>query len=401
MKRPPHFIMLRMRLLLVGALICSAAGAPLGAQPDSLPTRARAIGLAPGIFSPGPHNAITDVDGVRVGHGTLTAGDSIRSGVTAILPHGGNLFRARVPAAMAVGNGFGKLLGGTQLAELGQLETPILLTCTLCIWSVADGLVRELLAGVDMARVRSINPVVGETNDGTLNATRSRPGIQEAMRTALRSAAPGPVAEGSIGAGAGTVMFGWKGGIGTSSRRLPARLGGWTVGVLVQGNYGGVLEMGGVPMGRLLGQFAFQGDVDSTVVPRTPPDAAGDGSVMIIIATDAPLLDRNLRRIAQRSFLGLAHTGSSASNGSGDYAIAFSTHADVRIDPDRPRLSFTEIGNDALSPLFQAVVEATEEALLNAMLMATSVTTRERTVEALPRARVRALLEARGIRPPR
>ncbi|MCU0635917.1 MAG: P1 family peptidase [Gemmatimonadaceae bacterium] len=372
-----------------------------GAQPDAFPPlRARELGLAPGIFSPGPRNAITDVVGVRVGHATVVAGDSLRTGVTVVVPHAGNLFRDRVPAALAVGNGFGKLLGATQLAELGQLETPIALTCTLCIWSVGEALARALLDLPGMQEVRSINPVVGETNDGALNATRLRPGMGDALRTALARADSGAVAEGSVGAGTGTVMFGWKGGIGTASRRLPASLGGWTVGVLVQGNYGGVLEMAGVPIGRALGQYAFRAAVDPS--GRAPDDDAnGDGSVMIVVATDAPLLDRNLRRLASRSFLGLAHTGSSASNGSGDYALAFSTHPDVRSAADRPRHSFVELANDELSPLFQAVVEATEEALYNALLMATPVSTRVRRVDPLPRDSVRALLRARGIGTPR
>jgi D-aminopeptidase len=397
MMRP--FPMNTMRLILCAVVsaaeLVSLGG--IGAQSTDAPVRARAIGLAPGIFAPGTHNAITDVSGVRVGHGTLMAGDSIRSGVTVIVPHGGSLFRERVPAALAVGNGFGKLLGSTQLAELGQLETPIALTCTLCIWSVGDALARAQLARADMQEVRSINPVVGETNDGGLNATRVRPGIGEALTQALLRADTGAVEEGSVGAGTGTVMFGWKGGIGTSSRRLPSSLGGWTVGVLVQGNYGGVLEMAGVPVGRALGQYAFRAAVDSAAGGRSP-DASGDGSVMIVIATDAPLLDRNLRRLASRSFLGLAHTGSSAANGSGDYAIAFSTHSGVRVR-EGARHTFVELSNDAVSPLFQAVVEATEEALYNALLMATVVSARDRRMEPIPRAKVRALLEARGIRP--
>jgi D-aminopeptidase len=387
-----HLLLITMAALL--------AARPAAAQPsrEAPPVRSRAVGLAPGIFAPGPYNAITDVAGVRVGQASLTVGDSIRSGVTVILPHGGNLFRERVPAALVVGNGFGKLLGVTQLAELGQLETPIALTCTLCIWSVGDALARAMLEAPGMGDVRSINPVVGETNDGSLNATRLRPGIDVTLRQALAAADSGPVAEGSVGAGTGTVMFGWKGGIGTSSRRLPASLGGWTVGVLVQGNYGGVLEMAGVPIGRTLGQYAFRAAVEAGA--RAPDnDASGDGSVMIVVATDAPLLDRNLRRLAQRAFMGLARTGSSASNGSGDYAIAFSTHRDVRIANDRTLLAFVELGNDALSALFQGVVEATEESLYNALLMATPVSVRGRRVDPLPRDTVRALLRARGISP--
>lgn len=361
--------------------------------------RARAIGLAPGIFAPGPLNAITDVAGVRVGQVTVAEGDSVRTGVTAILPHGGDLFRDRVPAALHVGNGFGKLLGVTQLRELGELETPILLTCTLCIWQVGDAVAQWMLTRPGNANVRSINPVVGETNDGQLNATRTRAGIGRAAVQALESAQPGPVAEGSVGAGHGTVMFGWKGGIGTASRVLPASLGGYSVGVLVQGNYGGVLQMAGVPVGQLLGRYAFQRDV-APVRPAGPGDAGaerGDGSCMIVIATDAPLLARNLERLGARAIMGLARTGSSASNGSGDYVLAFSTSQRVRRSPDAAVSTNDELGNENMSALFQAVTEATEEALYNAMLMATPVSSRAGTVRPLPVDSVRLLLRARGI----
>ena len=285
--------------------------------------RARDFGIAPGVLLPGPTNAITDVEGVRVGQATIIEGDSIRTGVTAILPHSGNLFFDRVPAALHVGNGFGKLIGVTQLSELGELETPILLTCTLCVWKAADAMAAYLLEQPGMEEVRSINPVVGETNDGyILNAIRSRPISASAVRQALGSAASGPVQEGSVGAGTGTVAFGWKGGIGTSSRRTTMSAdSGWTVGVLVQSNFGGELQILGVPVGRLLGRTGTK--------PR--PDAQGArGSIMIVVATDAPLSDRNLRRLASRAMLGLGKTGSVASNGSGDYVIAFSTHRDVR-----------------------------------------------------------------------
>lgn len=354
--------------------------------------RARALGVAPGIFRTGEHNAITDVAGVRVGHATLVAGDSVNTGVTAILPHSGNLFFDRVPAAVHVGNAYGKLLGSTQVKELGELETPILLTCTLCIWRAADAMVTELLAMPGMERVGSINPVVGETNDGGLNAIRSRPVTPDMVRAAPRSAASGPVAEGSIGAGAGTVAFEWKGGIGTSSRRLPAPLGGWMVGVLVQSNFGGVLQVLGVPVGKELGRYAFRGDVEKE---------RGDGSVMIVVATDAPLSARNLERLASRAIMGLARTGSSASNGSGDYVVAFSTAAEVprtrggaRVGADSTRrlLPVAELANDDMSALFQGVVEATEEAIYNSLFMATSVTARGRTVDAIPLARVREIL---------
>lgn len=363
--------------------------------------RSRALGLAPGIFAPGPHNAITDVGGVRVGHATVSEGDSLRTGVTAIVPHGGDLFRDRVPAALHVGNGFGKLLGSTQLRELGEIETPILLTCTLCIWPAGDALAQWMLAKPENAAVRSINPVVGETNDGGLNATRSRAGIGRAVVDALARADSGAVAEGSVGAGHGTIMFGWKGGIGTSSRRLPTSLGGYTVGVIVQGNYGGVLQMAGVPIGQLLGRFAFQRDVaPGGARPAGPGDAQaehGDGSCMIVIATDAPLLARNLERLGARAIMGLARTGSSASNGSGDYVLAFSTAARVRRNPEATLSTNDELGNEAMSALFQAVTEATEEALYNAMLMATPVSSRAGTVKPLPIDTVRTLLRARGI----
>lgn len=381
------------------------------AKPLAGPQRARAIGLAPGIFAPGPHNAITDVAGVRVGHATITEGDSLRTGVTAIIPHAGDLFRSRVPAAVHVGNGFGKLLGVTQLRELGELETPILLTCTLCIWQAGDALARWMLARPENAQVRSINPVVGETNDGTLNATRWRGSIGTAVEHALAVADTGMPAEGSVGAGHGTVMFGWKGGIGTSSRRLPASLGGHTIGVIVQGNYGGVLQMAGVPIGPLLRRFAFERDVRP--VAGTPRDDAsggrasrgdagaerGDGSCMIVIATDAPLLARNLERLAARALFGLARTGSSASNGSGDYVITFSTAQSVRRHPDSTAVNVRELGNDAMSALFQAVTEATEEALYDAMLTATAVASRAGTVRPLPIDSVQTLLRARGIGP--
>jgi D-aminopeptidase len=369
------------------------------------PTRARAIGLAPGVFAPGPRNAITDVAGVRVGQVTLTDGDSVRSGVTAILPHGGDLFRDRVPAALHVGNGFGKLLGVTQLRELGELETPVVLTCTLCIWQAGDALAQWMLQRPGNASVRSINPVVGETNDGGLNATRLRPGIGAAVVRALESADTGAVAEGSVGAGHGTQMFGWKGGIGTSSRVLPASLGGHTIGVIVQGNYGGVLQMAGVPIGPLLGRYSFQRNVETArppggggAGPGDPHAERGDGSCMIVIATDAPILARNLERLAARAVMGLARTGSSASNGSGDYVIAFSTSPAVRRNPDSTVAAVQELGNDAMSALFQAVTEATEEALYNAMLMATPVQGRAGRSNPLPVDTVRALLRGRGIR---
>jgi len=387
-------------------LLLLAWTSPMMSQSAPERPRAREAGVVVGILPVGPHNAITDVPGVRVGQVTITEGDSVRTGVTAILPHGGNPFLERVPAALHVGNGFGKLLGVTQLRELGELETPILLTCTLCVWKAADAMVDWLLHQPGMENVRSINPVVGETNDGTLNDIRARPIRPEHVVRALESATGGPVEEGSVGAGAGTVAFGWKGGIGTSSRRLPDALGGYTVGVLVQSNYGGVLTINGAPVGRELGRFAFQRELErvtgvearggAAAEPRRtadggrPPldrDAAGftaDGSIMIVVATDAPLDSRNLERLAARAIVGLARTGSSMTNGSGDYVIAFSTAESVRRAPGEAPRAITDLPNDAMSPLFQAVAEATEEAIYNSLFRATTVKGHRATVEALP-----------------
>jgi D-aminopeptidase len=373
-------------------LAAALAGLMIAASSsDAQRPRARDLGVKPGIFNPGSHNAITDVAGVRVGHTTIVRNDSVRTGVTAILPHAANPFLERVPAGLHVGNGFGKLIGATQLAELGELETPILLTCTLCVWRAADALVGWMLEQPGMTNVRSINPFVGETNDGALNAIRSRPISAEDVRAALTNATSGSVEEGGVGAGAGTIAFGWKGGIGTSSRLLPASLGGWTVGVLVQSNYGGVLQMLGAPIGRELGRYAFRQQVDSSAGRQDDSDD-GDGSIMIVVATDAPLSDRNLRRLASRAIVGLGRTGSSASNGSGDYALAFSTNPRVRRPWDARRLTLEELANEDMSALFQAVVEATEEAIYNSMLKATTVTSNGRTVEALPIDRVREIL---------
>lgn len=361
--------------------------------------RARELGVAPGIFAPGTHNAITDVAGVRVGQVTLIEGDNVRTGVTAILPHAGNTYRSRVPAAVHVGNGYGKFVGLSQVNELGELETPIVLTCTLCVWKAADAMAEWLLAQPDMAAVRSLNVVVGETNDGGLNDIRARPVSAAAVREALQRAATGPVAEGSVGAGTGTEMFGWKGGIGTASRKLPDSLGGWTVGVLVQGNYGGVLQVGGAPVGRALNQYAFQNAVVAANTGKGPADDSGDGSIIIVIATDAPLSDRNLRRLASRGMMGLGRTGSSASNGSGDYILAFSTNESVRRAFDAPRHSTTELANESMSAVFQASVDAVEEAIYNALFMATTVSGNGVTVEAIDLERVRQVLQAHGTEP--
>jgi D-aminopeptidase len=351
------------------------------AQPRA---RARDLGVAPGIFTPGTNNAITDVAGVKVGQTTIISGDSIHTGVTAILPHSGNLYQDRVPAAVFVGNAFGKLVGATQVRELGELETPILLTCTLCVWRAADAMVAELITQPGMERVQSINPLVGETNDGGLNAIRSRPVTPEAVHNALATATSGPVAEGSVGAGAGTQAFEWKGGIGTSSRVLPKSLGGYTVGVLVQTNFGGVLQVLGAPVGKELGKYAFRNAVDAE---------RGDGSCMMVVATDAPISDRNLQRLAARAMMGMARTGSSGSNGSGDFVVAFSTSMQVRRSQasGAPRTA-VDLTNDAMSPLFEGVIEATEEAIYNSLFMATSVTQRGRTVDAINLDRVREIL---------
>jgi len=354
--------------------------------------RARDLGLAPGVFPPGPLNAITDVPGVRVGQTTLVAGDSVRTGVTAVLPHGGNLFQEKVPGAVFVGNAFGKLAGSTQVRELGTIETPIVLTNTLAVGTAVEAVVALTLQQPGNEGVRSVNAVVGETNDGGLNDIRSLPVRREHVLAAIRSATAGPVAEGSVGAGTGTQAFGWKGGIGTASRRLPEAYGGHTLGVLVQANFGGVLTMDGVPVGRELGRHAFAANATS------PVDRA-DGSCMIVVATDAPLSPRDLERLAARAVFGLARTGSSYSNGSGDYAIAFSTAEGLRVrhGEEQPRARAL-LPTDALSPLFEAALEATEEAVLNALLRATTVTGSGRTVEALPVDRLREVL-AKHARP--
>ncbi len=341
--------------------------------------RARELGIVPGVLQPGPLNAITDVAGVAVGHVTLSQGDNVRTGVTAVLPHGGNLFQQKVPAAVFVGNAFGKLAGSTQVEELGNLETPIVLTNTLNVAEGIAGIVEYTLAQPGNERVQSVNAVVGETNDGTLNDIRGRHITKEHVIEAIRSAKGGPVPEGAIGAGTGTVCFNYKGGIGTSSRVLLPALGGYTVGVLVQTNFGGVLEINGAPVGQEL-----RGLSGST-------SGSPDGSCMVVVATDAPLDARNLKRLAARAMLGLAKTGSYSSNGSGDYIIAFSTAAEARVPASSKTriLSPPVLTNDAVSPLFQAVKEATEEAVYNSLFMARTTTgAGGRTVQALPVERV-------------
>jgi D-aminopeptidase len=346
--------------------------------------RARDVGVAPGIFETGALNAITDVAGVRVGQTTVWEGDSIRTGVTVVLPHDGDLYRDRVPAAVHVVNAYGKLVGSTQLQELGELETPIALTCTLCVWRVAEALVEHLLAQPGMDEVRSLNPVIGETNDGYLNDIRARAVRSEHVVQALASARSGPVEEGAVGAGTGTRAFGWKGGIGTSSRALPQSLGGWTVGVLVQSNFGGVFQILGAPVGVRLGRYTFRQAVEAAESGNDGDE--GDGSIMIVVATDAPLSHRNLERLAARAVHGLARTGSPSTNGSGDFVIAFSTSEAVRrnVRVERTPRTVADLPNEAMSPLFQAVVEATEEAIYNSLFRAVTVSGHRGTVEALP-----------------
>ena len=378
--------------------------------------RARDIGLNIGVLPVGPLNAITDVSGVRVGHTTIIRGDNIRTGVTAILPHAGNLFREKVPGAVFIGNAFGKLAGSTQVNELGEIETPIVLTSTLAVPRVADALLDYVLGLPGNEDVQSVNPLVGETNDGYLNDIRGRHIGRDDVLNAIKGSKDGAVEEGAVGAGTGTVAFGFKGGIGTSSRKLPASLGGYTVGVLVQTNFGGVLTIAGAPVGQELGRHYLKQELDrakenKTSIRREPAGTeparasdseTADGSVIIIIATDAPLDARNLRRLAARSMMGLGRTGSAASNGSGDYAIAFSTAAEVRIRP-RPTssnqnapLDVKLLSNDAMSPLFLAAIEATEEAIYNSLFRATTMTGRGRTVEALPIDRTIEILRKHG-----
>lgn len=339
--------------------------------------RARDVGVRPGVLEPGPLNAVTDVPHVLVGHETIVRGDDVRTGVTVVLPHGGNLYQDKVPAGAAAGNGFGKLMGFTQVRELGEIETPIVLTNTLSVPEAAAAVIEYTLDQPGNEDVRSVNAVVGETNDGFLNDIRARAVRPGDVRRAIDTAAGGSVAEGAVGAGTGTTAFGWKGGIGTSSRRLPESLGGYTVGVLVQTNYGGMLRVLGAPVGKALGQYYLDEYLD---------DDAGDGSVMIVVATDAPVSDRNLERMARRSFLGIARTGSPMTNGSGDYAIAFSTASSVRRTPARRSVpsAVTVVPNDRMSPLFAAVVEATEEAVYNSLFTATSSQGYRGRVEALP-----------------
>jgi D-aminopeptidase len=373
-----------MKSLLIIALLSLTGGAMFG-QTETRP-RVRDLGVQVGVLPPGPLNAITDVAGVKVGQTTLIRGENIRTGVTAVLPHGGNLYKERVPGAIFLGNAYGKLAGSTQVNEMGEIETPILLTATDSVPRVADAVITYTFGLKGNENVLSVNPVVGETNDGWLSDIRSRPIAPEDVFAAINNASAGPVEEGVVGAGTGTVAFGFKGGIGTSSRRLPASLGGYTVGVLVQTNFGGNLIVAGVPIGNELGQFYPKISSDGNKAPGSGarPETV-DGSCMIVVATDAPLDHRNLSRLAARAMMGLARTGSSGSNGSGDYVIAFSSSPDVRVEAGdavyRPK---ELLGNESMSPLFEAVIEATEEAIYNSMFKAHDVSGNGHTVKALP-----------------
>lgn len=378
----------------LGALGLLLPLALLASPPPGQRPRARDVGVVVGTLPTGRWNAITDVPGVRVGQTTIRTGTDVRTGVTVVFPHEGNPFFSRVPAAIVVGNGFGKLVGSTQVAELGELETPIALTCTLCTWRVAEGVAKWMLEQPNMEAVRSINPVVGETNDGwALNAIRRIPVSQDDVVHALSTANTGPVDEGAVGAGTGTVAFGWKGGIGTSSRIVAG--GPWTVGVLVQTNFGGWRDLliEGVPVGRELGRDGMHPNRDK----------GASGSVVVIIATDAPLSDRNLKRLASRAFLGLARTGAHEDNGSGDYAIAFSTNASVRRastpgghGEPAARLKTEELGNEAASELYEATVDATIEAVYNSLFKANSESGAFATVDALPLEETLSILRRHG-----
>jgi D-aminopeptidase len=392
--------MLRELVLIISALSAASAVASLIAQ--SRP-RARDLGVAPGVYAPGPLNAITDVADVRVGQTTIIEGDRVRTGVTAVVPHGGNVFQDKVAGATFIGNAFGKLAGSTQVAELGTLETPIVLTNTLSVGTAMDAVVRYTLAQPGNEQVRSVNAVVGETNDGSLNDIRGLHVTTRHVLDAIGNAKTGPVAEGAVGAGTGTVCYGWKGGIGTSSRRLPAGRGaassdsGYTVGVLAQTNFGGNLTIGGVPIFKLLQPPARgRGASGRGAGPRDPPGRtdSADGSCMLVVATDAPLDARDLRRLAARAVYGLARTGSAYSNGSGEFAIAFSTSRELRsrFNETAPRAHQT-LPTDATSPLFEAALEATEEAVYNSLFQATTVRSAIGTAEAIPIDRVKELLK--------
>ena len=367
-------------MLGIGIIGLFLAATPVAAQqPDrqsscidaDAQVRARDIGVSPGIFAPGPLNAITDVEGVLVGHVTLRKGKTVRTGATAILPHGGNLFQDKVPAGVFIANAYGKAAGLSQIIELGEIETPIVLTNTLSVSKGIEAILDWTLSMAGNEKTGSVNAIVGETNDGRLNDIRARVLSADSIRQAIERATNGPVPEGAVGAGTGTVAFGWKGGIGTSSRVLPASLGGHKIGVLVQSNFGGILSVGGDAVGKRLDQYFLRDQVRGQI-----RDASADGSIMIVVATDAPLSDRNLSRLARRAIAGLARTGASMTNGSGDYVIAFSTATSVRRTPQRrsQESRISDMPNDDMSPLFQAVAEATEEAIYNSIFMAETTT---------------------------
>lgn len=366
-------------------VVLSLACTPAIAQHQNL----REYGIAIGVLKPGRLNAITDVRGVEVGQKTLVRGDNVRTGVTAILPYAGNIFQQKVPAAVYVGNGFGKLIGTTQIAELGTIETPIVLTNTLNVAAAADALIDYTFSFAANEEVRSVNPVVGETNDGYLNDIRGRHVTKQDVRDAIASAHGGEVEQGNVGAGTGTVAFGFKGGIGTSSRKLPANLGGYTVGVLVQTNFGGELRVNGVSIGKALHKYYLSDKLNDSP----------DGSCMIVLATDAPLGSRNLERLAKRTMLGLGRAGGIESNGSGDYVIAFSTHEADRVPNEavQPTRQITVLDNDAMSPLFMAAIESTEEAIVNSLFHARTMTGRDgHEIDALPVDQVLRIMQQHG-----
>jgi len=373
------------------AVVAAAFVLALASVSEDRP-RLREFGLKIGVLEPGPLNAITDVAGVRVGHVTLIRGADVRTGVTAVLPHEGNIFQDKVPGAVAVANGFGKLTGSTQVEELGTIETPVVLTNTLGVPTAAEAVLDYILSLPGNESVSSVNPVVGETNDGGLNDIRGRHVKKEHVLEAIRKAAPGPVEEGSVGAGTGTQCFGFKGGIGTASRRLAADRGGYTVGVLAQTNHGGVLQIAGIPVGEKIRRPLGPAE-------PAPDDPAVQGSCMLVVATDAPLDARNLKRLAHRALLGIARTGGFNSNGSGDYAVAFSTAEGVRV-PHRPAgrtQTVSLLRNEAVSPLFQAAAEAAEEAILNSLFKATAVDGRGgRVVRPLPLDELKRLMKSPG-----
>ena len=372
----------RRRDLLFSISAALPVGLAYGANAGRL--RARDLGLAPGVFPPAPLNCITDVAGVRVGHTTLIEGENVRTGVTAILPHPGNLFQDKVPGGVFVGNAFGKLAGSTQVQELGTIETPVVLTNTLSVGTAVEAVVAWTLAQPGNEKVQSVNALVGETNDGRLNDIRGMHVQRDHVLAAINGAKDGPVPEGSVGAGTGTVCFGWKGGIGTSSRVLPERFGGYRLGVLVQTNFGGVLTMGGAPVGQELHKYDYA-------------PANDDGSCMIVIATDAPLSGHECQRLAARGVFGLGRTGSSYANGSGDFAIAFSTAPSARIRfGATSAIQLETLPSDGMSSLFEVALEATEEAVYNSLLQATTVASNGRTVEAIPVDRVRDVLKKYG-----